>query len=176
MVVFISKKERKIEIREIQEKDYIGLKNLINSLVRENAYILRNIPITEEEQLRNVRRYLEGIRKKERIYLVATYKGKIIGSVNVERKKFKEKHVGTLGVFVKKNYRNEGIGKALIKEVLKRSKRVGIKLVVLEVFKVNKPAMILYKKLGFKKYGELPKALKHKGRYMSDVLMYKWLG
>jgi hypothetical protein len=65
MVVFISKKGRKIEIREIQEKDYIGLKNLINSLVRENAYILRNIPITEEEQLRNVRRYLEGIRKKK---------------------------------------------------------------------------------------------------------------
>lgn len=173
---FISKKGRKIEIREIQEKDYVGLKNLMNSLIRENAYILRNTPITEEEQLKKVKRYLEEIRKKERIYLVATHKGKIIGSVNVERKKFKEKHVGTLGVFVKKNFRNEGIGKALMKEIIKRSKKIGIKLITLDLFKVNKMAFILYKKLGFKKYGELPKALKHKGKYMSMVLMYKWIG
>jgi len=173
---FISKKGRKIEIREIQEKDWVGLRNLMNSLVKEDAFILRDVPISKEEQIKNLKKRIEDMEKKERVDLVAIYKGKLVGNIYIKRKKFKEKHVGTLGVFVKKGYRNEGIGKALIKEALKRSKRIGIKLVVLEVFKVNKPAMILYKKLGFKKYGELPKALKHKGKYMSDVFMHKWLG
>jgi RimJ/RimL family protein N-acetyltransferase len=176
MVFFISKKGRKIEIRKIQENDWVGLRNLMNSLVKENAFILRDVPISKEEQIKNLKKRIEDMKKKKRVDLVAIYNGKLVANIYIRRKKFKEKHVGTLGVFVKKNYRNEGIGKALIKEALKHSKKIGIKLVVLGVFKVNKPAMILYKKLGFKKYGELPKALKHKGRYMNNVLMYKRLG
>jgi RimJ/RimL family protein N-acetyltransferase len=173
---FISKKGRKIEIREIQEKDYVELRNFINSLVRENTYILKNIPIDEEGELNYVRRCLEEIKRKEGVHLVAFYKNKIVGAAEIRRKKFKEKHVGILGISIRKNYRNEGIGKALIKEVIRISKRIGIKLITLDVFKVNKSAILLYKKMGFKEYGELPKGLKHKGRYMSKVLMYKWIG
>ena len=157
MVEFISKEGRKIEIREIQENDWVGLRNLMNSLVKENAFILRNVPISKEEQIKNLKKRIGDIKKEERVDLVAIYKGKLVANIYIRREKFKEKHVGTLGVFVKKNYRNEGIGKALMKEVLKRSKRIGIKLVVLEVFKVNKPAMILYKKLGFKSMGNSQK-------------------
>jgi len=173
---FISKKGRKIEIREIQEKDYVELRNFINSLVRENVYTSKNIMVGKEEVLDYIRKWLEEIRKKERVYLVAVYKNKIVGATDVKRKKFKEKHVGILGVSVRKNYRNEGIGKALIKEAIRVSKRTGIKLIILDVFKVNKSAILLYKKMGFRKYGELPKGLKHKGGYTSKVLMYKWIG
>jgi ribosomal protein S18 acetylase RimI-like enzyme len=173
---FISKKGRKIEIREIQEKDYVELRNFINSLVRENTYILKNIPIDEEGELNYVRRCLEEIKRKERVHLVAVYKNKIVGAAEIRRKRFKEKHVGVLGISVRKNYRNEGIGKILMSEVIKRSKKLGIKLVILDVFKINKPAIALYEKFGFKKYAELPKALKHKGRYISALSMYKWIG
>jgi len=173
---FISKKGRKIEIREIQEKDYVELRNFINSLVRENVYTSKNVMVGKEEVLDYIRKWLEEIRKKERVYLVAVYKNKIVGATDVKRKKFKEKHVGILGISVRKNYRKEGIGKALIKEAIRISKRIGIKLIILDVFKVNKSAILLYKKMGFREYGELPKGLKHKGRYMSKVLMYKWLG
>jgi ribosomal protein S18 acetylase RimI-like enzyme len=173
---FISKKGRKIEIREIQEKDYVGLRNFINSLVKENTYILKNLPIDKEGELNYVRKCLEEIERRKRVHLVAVYRNKIIGAAEIRRKRFKEKHVGVLGISIRKNYRNEGIGKILMNEVIKRSKEIGIKLIVLDLFKVNKTAFILYKKLGFKKYGELPKALKHKGKYMSMVLMYKWIG
>jgi ribosomal protein S18 acetylase RimI-like enzyme len=173
---FISKKGRKIEIREIQEKDYVELRNFINSLVRENTYISKNIPIDREGELNYVRRCLEEIKRKERVYLVAVYKNKIVGAAEIRRKRFKEKHVGVLGISVRKNYRNEGIGKILMSEVIKRSKKLGIKLVILDVFKINKPAIALYEKLGFKKYAELLKALKHKGKYISVLCMYKWIG
>jgi len=173
---FISKKGRKIEIRDIQEKDYVELKNFINSLVMENVFILKNVTIDDEGELSYVRKCIDEVKRKERVHLIAVYKNKIIGVAEIKKKRFKEKHVGVLGVSVRKNFRNEGIGKALMKEIIKRSKGIGIKLIVLDLFKVNKTAFILYKKLGFKKYGELPKALKHKGKYMSMVLMYKWIG
>jgi ribosomal protein S18 acetylase RimI-like enzyme len=173
---FISKKGKKIEIREIQEKDYIEMKNLINSLVRENAYILKNVPIDEEGELNYVRKYLEEINEKERVHLVAVYKNKIIGSAEIRKGRFREKHVGVLGIAIRKNFRNEGIGKVLINEAIKLSRKIRVKLIVLSVFKVNKLAITLYKKLGFKKYGELPKAWKHKRRYMAAIFMYKWVG
>jgi len=173
---FISKKGRKIEIRDIQEKDYVELKNFINSLVMENVFILKNVTIDDEGELSYVRKCIDEVKRKERVHLIAVYKNKIIGVAEIKKKRFKEKHVGVLGVSVRKNFRNEGIGKALMKEIIKRSKEIGIKLIILDLFKVNKTAFILYKKLGFKKYGELPKALKHKGKYMSMVLMYKWIG
>jgi len=173
---FISKKGRKIEIREVQEKDYVELRNFINSLVKENTYILKNLPIDKEGELNYVRRCLEEVKRRERVHLVAVYKNKIVGAAEIGRKRFKEKHVGVLGISVRKNYRNEGIGKILMNEVVKRSKKLGIKLIILDVFKINKPAIALYKKLGFKKYAELPKALKHKGRYISALSMYRWVG
>jgi len=173
---FISKKGRKIEIREIQEKDYVGLRNFINSLVKENTYILKNLPIDKEGELNYVRKCLEEIERRKRVHLVAVYRNKIIGAAEIRRKRFKEKHVGVLGISIRKNYRNEGIGKILMNEVIKRSKKLGIKLIILDVFKINKPAIALYKKLGFKKYAELPKALKHKGMYISALSMYKWIG
>lgn len=57
-----------------------------------------------------------------------------------------------LGVYVSVNHRGKSLGKVIINELLKRSKKIGLDNVSLSVFKSNTIAINLYKKLGFEVY------------------------
>lgn len=58
-----------------------------------------------------------------------------------------------LSIAVSKNHRRQGIGSALMKEILKQFKKANLKFVCLEVRISNKAAQLFYEKLGFKKIG-----------------------
>ena len=53
-------------------------------------------------------------------------------------------------LFVKKEFRSKGIGRSLVKEIMKRFKNLKVKVVFVTTEKENKEAIDLYKKLGFK--------------------------
>jgi len=57
-------------------------------------------------------------------------------------------HILTIGVV--KAFRRKGVGKSLIKAALNVFKESEIKTLVLDVHRENKPALELYKELGFK--------------------------
>ena len=60
-------------------------------------------------------------------------------------------------------------------EVLKLAKKelLGLKIFELEVYKINKPARVLYKKMGFKDIAKIPRAIQHKGKLEAEYLMMK---
>jgi ribosomal-protein-alanine N-acetyltransferase len=83
--------------------------------------------------------------------LVAEEEGKIVGYV----------HGWKIGdsfeihrVAVKKSERGRGVGKKLLRELLKRCKEAGVREVFLEVGQKNTVALNLYLSLGFKVVGE----------------------
>ena len=80
-------------------------------------------------------------------------------------------HTGVLGIAIKKAYRGRGVGRALMESTLKRCKGT-FEQVILEVFESNVRAQSLYKKMGFKGYGKIPKAIKRGERYINVNLMY----
>ncbi|HSG32134.1 MAG TPA: GNAT family N-acetyltransferase [Thermodesulfobacteriota bacterium] len=53
--------------------------------------------------------------------------------------------------YIKEKYRNKGIGTEVIKQVIKNSKKLGLKSLYLEVNKHNKEAQSFYNSLKFKK-------------------------
>jgi len=57
-------------------------------------------------------------------------------------------------IAVKKEKRKRGIGRELLKELLKKCRNEGIKEVLLEVREGNHPAVNLYRSLGFKEVGK----------------------
>ena len=104
---------------------------------------------------------------------VAEADGAVIGLCSVARQRPGSEldHTGILGIAVKKAYRGQGIGHALIESTLKRCKGA-FEQVTLEVFDSNVNAQDLYKKMGFREYGRLPKAIKRGRRYIDAKLMY----
>jgi ribosomal-protein-alanine N-acetyltransferase len=57
-------------------------------------------------------------------------------------------------IAVRKGERGRGVGRELLRELLKRCREEGVKEVFLEVRKGNAPAVNLYRSLGFKEVGE----------------------
>lgn len=80
-------------------------------------------------------------------------------------------HTGNLGVVVRRGYRDHGKGQKLIKAALEGC-RGKFEQIVLSVFSVNERAIHIYEKLGFVKYGTLPRSVLRNGRYIDECQMY----
>ena len=61
---------------------------------------------------------------------------------------------GICNVAVKADFRDRGVGKALVNDIIDFAKETKKSVVMLEVRRSNAPAVALYEKLGFVKVGE----------------------
>lgn len=84
------------------------------------------------------------------IYVVALFNGKVVGYGGMW-------HVVTEGhitnIAVHKDYRQQGIGDSIVKELIKIADEKEMIGLTLEVRKSNEPALMLYKNNGFKLEG-----------------------
>ncbi len=109
--------------------------------------------------------------------LTSVYDGNVCGNALIYLNSFKKiSHTALFAMIIDKEYRNKGIGTILLKELFKLAKeRFKIEMLHLEVYTGN-PAIYLYEKLGFKKYGVHKKFLKDlDGTYYDKILMQKIL-
>ncbi len=125
----------------------------------------------DEEWKRQLQNYLE---EKESIMLFAEREGETVGMLGVfweEREK--TRHICNLfGFYVQKEYRNKGIGKSLIKEIIKKLRlKKQFEKVKLNVVSDNEGALVLYKKFGFEIVGKLEKELKVRNNYYDEYIM-----
>ncbi|MCK4552371.1 MAG: GNAT family N-acetyltransferase [Tenericutes bacterium] len=129
----------------------------------------------EDEQKFEMQRWIERIIKSNILTLGAFHNEILVGiCLVVYNLRTKTKHVADINsMYVKKEYRNQGIAKQLIDQSLEACKSKGIEIVNLSVVTINDTAFNLYKQLGFKVYGEEPRTIKHKNKYYSLYLMSK---
>lgn len=160
-----------ILLRYPSKNDSISLMNFINELVDEHAPIGANKKVNRKEEDEYIKKSIKEIKEKKSINFLAEIDKKIVGYIKIIRLYGKSNHVGELGMFVKKDYRDKGIGELMIRQALKYAHKEGIKIVKLSVFANNNRAIHLYRKLGFKKVGLLKGALKDKGRYFDEIIM-----
>ena len=106
-------------------------------------------------------------------FIVAEEKGKIIGSLNcIGSERVKIKHNTVLGMSVKEEYRDKGIGSKLLEYAIDWAKSTGVvKRIELHVFGTNSRAIHLYKKYGFEIEGEKQKAIKINNEYINELIM-----
>lgn len=73
------------------------------------------------------------------------------------------------GMYVAPECRGEGIGKALMLELIRRAKRIdGVEQINLSVISENGTAKKLYKSIGFEVFGVEHNALKYNGMYYNE--------
>jgi len=119
---------------------------------------------------------IKAIENNEAVVVVPAVDKKVVGICVISKKRFRESHIGDLGIGILRDYRGIGIGEKLIEKALEVAKEeLGLKVVTLAVFEDNEIAIRLYRKLGFKEYGRLPKAVQYKGNLITKLLMYKEL-
>ena len=108
--------------------------------------------------------------------LAAEVDGRVVGLAGLEvSKPARQRHVGTLGIMVHREYQGRGIGRSLLSALLDIADRwLMLKRVQLTVFTDNQRAIGLYKSLGFVVEGTERFAAIRDGRYADEYLMARY--
>ncbi|WP_102272173.1 GNAT family N-acetyltransferase [Cytobacillus massiliigabonensis] len=165
-----------VSIRIGNTSDAETLLELEREVLSESEFMVSVIEEFDEstEQLKS---WIQKILENQRDTLfVAEIKGKVVGLIVFRSKNTKRlSHTGSFTAMVKKEYRNQGIGKLLIKELLDWAEQNPlIEKVSLGVLSTNQRAIELYKSMGFVEEGRKIKEVKfNEDLYVDDILMYK---
>lgn len=108
----------------------------------------------------------------------STRDGTLIGTVGLRREtRDKERHKGhVLGMYVADDAAGQGVGRALLTELLARAGRIdGLRQIVLLVTSANGSARGLYESLGFRVFGTEPDALCIDGVFHDADMMVRFI-
>jgi len=163
---------RTILIRRPKMSDLKQLRDYINSLVEEDAQIQINKRISLKEEKAWLKGALKNIKGNKAHLLVAELDGRIVSVTNLTKGKGRNSHVAEYGISVLKDYRRLGIATVISKRIIEIGRKdKGIKLISLDVSTLNRGAIRLYEKLGFRKVARLPKRIMYKGKLIDDFVM-----
>ncbi len=127
------------------------------------------LPVTVEQE----EKYLEDVHDdKTSVHLIACKNGEIIGDGGLTGLPRRMCHRAELGISVRKNYWNYGIGSKLMEELIAYAKESGIEILNLEVRSDNVNAIHLYEKYGFRHIGTSPAYFKIGDDYVDFELMF----
>jgi len=118
------------------------------------------------------------LNNKALFFLIGEIDGKIIAncSVGIVSNNKRYLHRAAMGIAVRKDYWNIGIGNKMMKECIKWCKENGVEQLELEVVTQNTRAISMYKTLGFQVHGTKEHALKYEdGTYADEHIMVLFL-
>ena len=168
-----TKDGREVTLRAPRWSDLDNLLNFVNSLVEEGVEIGCNKKITRAYEAEYLAKSLIELGKDKKIAIVAEVGSKFAGQLEVQFPSGAARHVGSLVISLKQNYRGLGIGTEMMKEAEVQSRRLGLKLITLEVFATNQGAIRLYKRLGYDIVGKIPKGFLKDNQYIDKIIMVK---
>jgi len=172
---FIAKDGREVVLRTPKWEDLDDFLALINSLVDEKAEIARTEKVSREEEIDWLSKVLSRLEKDETFYLVAEVGGKVVAVSEISKRSGYEKHVGVIGIAIRNEFRDLGIGTEMIKTLVKQAQEIGLKVLTLTAFASNKRAIRVYEKVGFVQTGRVPKKHFKEGKYIDEIIMTKLL-
>jgi ribosomal protein S18 acetylase RimI-like enzyme len=156
-------------IRAIRVEDLAAYHSLVNEVKDERTYLFSTLRFSLEDTEKYIEHH-EAVSNP--IWGAFDEEGVLLGWIDFNRGNFSEiAHTATLGMGVKKQFRGQGIGSALMDACVKSAKSLGIEKLELEVFASNTAARALYIKKGFFEEGIRLKKRKFEDNYDDLVCM-----
>jgi RimJ/RimL family protein N-acetyltransferase len=117
----------------------------------------------------------EMIRDGDGLVLVAEAGGDMIGNVLVSlERNVASAHIGTLSICVADEWRDVGIGSALVRAAVDWARERGLLKVALGVFPDNERAIAVYERAGFVREGLRRRQYRGPGNALRDELLMAW--
>jgi len=157
-----------MEIRDSAVEDAEGIAALIDAVARERLFLAGTVGFSVDD----TRAFISSIKSSGGVQVVAIESGQIIGWSDIVPHPYEGmKHVGRLGMGVRKDHRSRGIGRKLLEATAQRALHSGIERIELEVFASNREAICLYESFGFELEGRKVAGRRLDGR-TDDILLY----
>jgi ribosomal protein S18 acetylase RimI-like enzyme len=132
----------------------------------------------EETIARGIESFRRRVGPGDHVFYLGAFDDELIGIVGFFREDgIKNRHKGNIvSMFVVPERQGQGVGKALMQEVIARAKQIaGLEQLILAVVTTNQPARLLYRSLGFQVYGTQLRTLKAGESYWDEDLMILYL-
>lgn len=161
-------------IRSVQLSDAAELLAYIQDLAAEpDIDILLEpgeIDLTLEQEEEFLNNYLSA---DNSCFLVAEWDGRLVGSLSLDGGRFRAlRHVVTLGISVRQDYRNRRVGRALLGAAIAWCRESGIiRRIELQVMVGNERAIRLYRQFGFQEEGRKRQAVRRMGQPRDTLMM-----
>lgn len=171
-----SKSGKKLIFRYPANEDLQMLRDYINTLSKEKTFIIfQGEQVSLKEEKKYLDSQLKAITKGKAVQLLAFSEEILVGNTQINLQAKATKHVGIFGISLAKDFRGEGIGTLLMKKIVEEAQQnlKGLKIITLEMFENNEIAGKLYKKMGFIKYGNLPKGIIYRDTPVNHIYMFK---
>ncbi|MCL2477684.1 GNAT family N-acetyltransferase [Candidatus Bathycorpusculum sp.] len=162
-------KDAKVTLRTPSMDDLINLTMLINSLVSEKAQIAFTQKVTLESEREWLTHHIASLEQNKSISIIAEINNELIASSDMQIQPDGE--MGIIGIIVKKNFRNIGIGTHMLKVVIAQANQRGIKRLRLHVLATNNTAIHTYVALGFIETQRIANQHFRDNRYIDEIIM-----
>ena len=167
-----------IIIRSASPADAQGVLRLAHAEIAESEFSIT----TPEEFHPTIEQEVEWIQSHTndagRVIIVAETDGQLIGLLNFQNSYRKRlAHQGEFGIGVRKEWRNQGVGRVLLQTLIAWGEANPIiEKLCLEVFSNNERAIHLYSSLGFQVEGRLARQVKmDQGKYLDLIAMGRFV-
>ncbi|MBO5526011.1 MAG: GNAT family N-acetyltransferase [Clostridia bacterium] len=172
----VCKQGREVLLRSPMREDAEELISYMKTTAGETEFILRypdEVTMTPERE----EAFLNAINEHPYSVMICAFAdGELAGNCSLSMGgQRKTRHVGEIGIALKRKFWGLGIGTALMGELESVARELGAERLELELIGGNERAKALYEKCGFTLYGERKKAYKLKEGYASGFLMEKFL-
>jgi len=157
----------------LSENDSVReIRSFINAFVEQGSFLLYDRKISLEDEAKWKAERLADFRRGNGQVLVARVGGRIAGTCDARRERFKGRGNVSLGIAIASGYRGIGLGEALLRLNIETArKRQKPRNIFLTVLGPNKPARALYRKVGFRELAVLPKWVLQDGKYVDHIFM-----
>lgn len=167
------KSGKKITLREPDKSDSKEIIDFYNMVGGETSYLSferGEYQLSEEEQINSI----NSINKSNNSTMILAIRhSKIVGIGTISSNpKIKERHVGELGILIKEEFCNLGLGRIMMEYLIDWCKYNNItRKIRLSVREDNLRAINLYKKCGFEVEGTLKNEIYIDGEFFNIVIM-----
>lgn len=167
--------------KEVQLKD--GTKILLRPMVAEDKdglyEFFQAVPIDDARFLRDdvtsvllIEKWAKNLDYGKTLPILAVKNGKIIGDATINRRRSGWKwHLGTVRIFVHKDYRNVGLGHVMINELVDIAYKLGIEKLLVEIPDVSSSAIHAFMQAGFYRAAQIANMVKDRDGMPVDVVV-----
>lgn len=174
MFTYKSKDGKVVLIREAKEQDAERILNSASKALINAPYMLSTVEDVKQMSVNAIQKNLKAYHENPNyVQFIAEVDDKLVGSIDFKNgSKEKISHQGAFAMTILPEFRNLGIGRALLETLINWAKNnSNIEKVCLEVMEDNLGAIQLYKNLGFFEEGRKVKGVKLDDRYQDLILM-----
>lgn len=158
----------KILLRPMVTEDQDALYTFFKAVPKEDARYLRDDVASKIL----VEKWAKNLEYTRTLPILALKNGSIIADATLNRRRFGWKwHLGTVRLFVHKDYRKVGLGQLMIEEIADIAYKLELEKLIAEVPDINISAINAFTKAGFYRVATIPNLVKDRENRPLDVVV-----